>query len=133
MTLPMSKAQILIVDDDVALARFLSAMLERTGLYQTRVETRPFAVLATAREFVPDLILMDVDMPGKDGGEVARALRKVPEFAETPILFLTALVSKNEASLRDVVGGKRILAKPVEPHTLLSCIEHIFSEASARA
>lgn len=125
-----SRARILIVDDDVPLARLLSLTLERTGIYETRVENRPGEALKTARDFKADLILLDVDMPGKDGGEVACDIRA--QLGQVPILFLTALMPRHEGSLRDVVKGqKRMLGKPVNPVVLLSVIEHLLGNEVA--
>ena len=97
-----------------------------------RLHNRPRHALSTARQFKPHLVLLDVDMPGKDGGEVAREIRSDIEMHHTPILFLTALVSKHEAGIGNVVrGGMRFLAKPVVADVLLRSIEDILSTQSA--
>jgi CheY-like chemotaxis protein len=115
----MSKSKILIVDDDPNLSRLLAVILNRIGGYDVREENRPFAALQTARDFRPHLILMDVDMPGKDGGMVSAEINNDPLLANTPIIFVTSLVSKNEAGMRN---GKRYLSKPVDPTLLLDTV-----------
>ncbi len=116
--------RILLVDDEVGITRALGLYLMERGGCEVRVENRASRALAAAREFRPDLIFLDVMMPEADGGEVAAAIQADPGLAGTPIVFLTALVSRMEigaASSR--IGGYPFLAKPAEPSALLACIE----------
>jgi two-component system, OmpR family, response regulator MtrA len=120
----MSKPRILIVDDDVALSRLVGLKLEKTSRYEVRVENRSHAALATAREFHPDFILLDVDMPGKDGGDVARELRADPEFGYLPIVFFTSLVSGSEGGGDTMqISGKSYLAKTTDVTVIGRCID----------
>ena len=65
--------------------------------------------------FHPDLILLDILMPGKDGGELASDFQTSPKFAKVPILFLTAAATKKEVSANHgQIGGLPFLAKPVD-------------------
>lgn len=122
----MNRSRILIIDDDEGIAKLVQIMLENSRLYQTRVETRSQRALAAAREFHPDVVLLDVDMPGLDGGDVARQLRNEPALAETPIIFFTSLVSQQEARQQMISrGGEYFLAKPVEPAVLIRSLETI--------
>lgn len=115
----MSKSKILIVDDDASISRLIALVLRRMGGYEVREENRSFAALSTAHEFLPDLILLDVDMPGKDGGAVSAELKSDPVFSKTPVIFVTSLISKNEAAART---GAPYLSKPVEPNLLLETV-----------
>jgi DNA-binding response OmpR family regulator len=115
----MSKSKILVVDDDPKLSRLLAVILDRVGGYDVREENRPFAALQTTRDFHPHLILLDVDMPGKDGGVVSTEIAQDPLVGHTPIIFVTSLISKNEAGMRN---GKRYLSKPVDPKLLLETV-----------
>ena len=120
----MSKPRILIVDDDKNISRLMGILLEKTGRYEVRTETRSVAAHAVAREFRPDLCLFDVDMPGKDGGTLAREIRADPMFSDLPIIFLTSLVSPQEAGAKPLVsGGFPYLAKSVDIAVLQRCIE----------
>lgn len=122
----MTKQRILIVDDDARIAALLQTFLEKLGHYEVRTENRSFAAVATARAFEPDLVLLDVDMPGKDGGDVAAELAATAEFATTPVLFVTSLVSGKEAGSQCVTrGGRRYLAKPVDPQVLLAAVRSL--------
>lgn len=115
----MSKSKILVVDDDPKLSGLVAMILSRAGGYDVFEENRSFAALSTARQFRPDMILMDVDMPGKDGGAVAAEIHADPLLASVPIVFLTSLISSAEAGARN---GCLYLAKPVNPKLLLETV-----------
>lgn len=122
----MPKTRILIVDDDHNLARLSRLILEQTGRFETRVETLPYRVLQTARDFRPEVILMDIDMPGKNGAEVAADLRADVTLPQPRILFFTALVSRSECSSAPLSrGGEQYLAKPIDPDLLVEVIEQL--------
>lgn len=128
----MNKSKILVVDDDVNLSRLVGIMLEKTRLYEVKVENRSHRALASAMAFHPDLVLLDVDMPGIDGGDVARQMRANAALKDTPIIFFTSLVTRSDAegSLFSR-GGENFLAKPVEAGVLIRCLESILSGETA--
>lgn len=123
----MHTAKILIVDDDSGISTLLHAMLLRGG-YEVREENRPYAALATAREFRPDLVLLDVDMPGKDGGTVAWEIHADPLLARTPIIFVTSLIGEHESGIR---GGEHFLSKPTDPAKLLATVRQALPQLAA--
>ncbi len=123
----MNKSRILIVDDDPRISSFIALILRRHG-YEVREENRSFAALATAREFHPNLALLDVDMPGKDGGMVAAELAADRELARTPVIFVTSLVGESEAGIR---GGSRFISKPVDLAILLSAVKEALPQMAA--
>src|SRR5689334_22886750 len=111
----MNKIPILVVDDDERNAELLRRLLESTGRFDVRIETRSARALAAAQECAPALVLLDVNMPGKDGGVVASELRADPALSGVPILFLTSLISRAESAGRAVLrAGDWFLAKPPE-------------------
>jgi two-component system, OmpR family, response regulator len=121
----MNKKKILIVDDEGAMTRMLKRNLEATNRYDVRTENTSSAVIAAATEFAPDLILMDVMMPGMDGGEVAAKLKENKTLANIPIVFLSAIVKKEETQATGGnIGGLTFLAKPVKMQDLITCIEN---------
>ena len=129
----MNNGKIMIVDDDPKLSRLMSVILDRVGGYTLCEENRPSAAFKTAKAFQPDLILMDVDMPGKNGGEIASEIGRDPSMAGTPIIFVTSLVSRKEAGH---YNGKRFVSKPVDPHLLLKTVRevlHLPMDGSAAA
>ena len=125
----MEFKRILVVDDEPGFTRLLKLALENAGQFIVREENDGLKALKTAREFKPDIIFLDVVMPSIDGGDVATMIRADPEFANTPIIFLTAIVSQKEATKQEnAIGGYTFLAKPVTVDALLRCIaEHIGS------
>jgi two-component system OmpR family response regulator len=127
--------RILVVDDEPSITRLLKLNLEQTGDYLVRTENDSKAAGAAAEQFRPDLILLDVMMPGLDGGEVASALRAHPAIQGVPIVFLTAAVTREEVRARHgLVGGEPFLAKPVNLREVLGCLaEHLGPPPSAKA
>lgn len=125
----MNKSKILVVDDDPKLSRLVKAILEKTGIFEVMEENRSSAAVATAKAFEPDMILLDVDMPGKDGGEIASELEADPVLGRKPVLFFTSLISGAEAGEHEVErGGKLFLAKPVDPRVLIRTVGRLLGQ-----
>ncbi len=120
----MGKKRILIIDDEPGFTRMVKMNLEKTGDFEVREENRATNALAVARDFKPDLILLDVIMPALDGGDVASHFRNDRTLKDVPIIFLTATVSKREAGTSGLLnsGGCLFLAKPVSLDHLIKCI-----------
>jgi CheY-like chemotaxis protein len=120
----MDKKRILIVDDEPTFTRMMKLVLEQTGRYEVRQENKGVQALAAARDFRPDLILLDVVMPDLDGGDVAAQIEADPMLKGVPIVFLTALVDEKEAQGAAVKrGGYPFLGKLVSDNNLFECIE----------
>ena len=121
----MRKRRILLVDDEVSIARALALYLAENGNCDVRVENAGSRAVAAAREFRPDLIFMDIVMPDADGGTLAAEIQADPVLQGTPLVFLTALVSQAETQGGAAqIGGYPFLAKPVDPDVVLTNIEH---------
>ncbi|HET6252015.1 MAG TPA: response regulator [Tepidisphaeraceae bacterium] len=123
------KTRILIIDDEAEYSSMLKAHLESLGYYEVAEENDETRSLATAHEFGPDLILLDVMMPNLEGSEVAAMIRHDSQLHETPILFLTALVSESDApcgSYRS--GGNVFLPKSLPIDRLMECIGQTIAE-----
>ena len=86
-------------------------------------ENDPAKAHQTARDFRPDVILLDIVMPEIDGGEVAARIGNDPELCQTPIIFLTALVTEAEAKSGLEIDGHSFLAKPINISELVGAIE----------
>jgi CheY-like chemotaxis protein len=122
-TMNSDKKRIMVVDDQAANTRLMKIYLERTNDYVVREENNARAALAAAEEFQPHLILLDVMMPGMDGGELATCFKASPKLKAVPIVFLTAAVTKGEVKAGDgQVGGHTFLAKPVVLTEVVACI-----------
>src|ERR1700690_1093659 len=118
------KKRILVVDDEPALTRMIKLNLEQTGRYEVRTENLGRKAIEAAREFRPDLILLDVMMPGMLGSEIAAQLEADPELRAIKFVFLTAMVTKGEELRSDgQIGGHTFLAKPISADDLCRVIE----------
>ncbi|MGA3162607.1 MAG: response regulator [Verrucomicrobiota bacterium] len=120
----MTTKRILVVDDEPSVTRNLKLNLESSGGYEVLCENYATNTLSAARTFRPDLILLDVMMPDMDGDEVAAQLRADPLLCDTPIIFLTAIVSNKETDGREMISGaETFLAKPVDIGELKKTLE----------
>ena len=120
------KKKILLIDDEKDLCFFLKANSENTGEFDVLVSTRGDKGELAQRE-KPDLILLDILMPGMSGDEVAEILLENPATAKIPIVFLTAMVTKEE--IGDVMlkkrGGRNFIAKPITTEKLVAAIKKV--------
>lgn len=120
----MAKKRVLMVDDDDMLLGAMAAVIQNSGRFEVRTEDSPEAALSAAREYQPDIIVLDIAMPGMDGGQVAAQFRDDPLLSSVPILFLTSIVTKHEQRERQsVVGGNYFVAKPVTSAELMAHID----------
>jgi CheY-like chemotaxis protein len=120
----MAKKRIFIIDDEPSITRTTKVNLERTGAYTVGTENHALHALTAAREFQPDLILLDVMMPEIDGAELATEIQSDPALQHVPIVFLTAIVSAKETGGQYLEsGGQTFVAKPVDLDALIRCIE----------
>ena len=103
--------KILVVDDDASFGQVLKAGLEMHG-FTVRYESRSTDAIQACLDFHPDLVLLDVDMPVKDGGEVAAELQSHPILGRIPVIFLTSLASKQRTGKRSA-SGEIILSKQI--------------------
>jgi len=116
------KTTIQIIDDNVALTTLLAKTLAKFG-FAPVVENNPLLAINTARHYLPDLILLDVMMPERDGGRVLADLREDLSLRYIPVVLLTGITREAQA-LADT-GGIRsvILSKPVQLKELLNTID----------
>ena len=129
-TLGDSARRILIVDNDKNTTHLIKVLLEKTGRYLVLEENDSTKAHTTALNFRPDLIFLDVVMPERDGGEIAAQIQVDPELHGTPIIFLTALVTKAEADKGLLIDGHPFVAKPIDIQELMNVIEkHLSAHA----
>ena len=118
------KKGILVVDDEPGLTRLIRLNLEATGHYAVREENRGAQALSAARAFRPDLILLNVMMPDKEGEDVAAEIGEDALLGDIPIVFLTAIVTRQETGPSGTeIAGHTFLAKPVRRDELIRYIE----------
>ncbi len=120
----MSKKKILLVDDEASFTRAVRRNLEAEGGYEVMVVNEGAQAVEAVRSFQPDLIFLDLVMPGIEGSDVARHIRNDKNLKGIPIVFLTATVTRQEANSRGgVIGGEAFLAKPVTVKEIIQCID----------
>jgi len=119
---------VLIADDEPNILDLVRVTLEDERL---RVVTAfdGIAALEKASEAGPDMILLDVNMPGLNGFEVCRRLRRDPRFGTTPIIMLTAAAQKEDIAAGLAAGADHYLTKPFSPVRLLSLVERVLPTA----
>ena len=117
------KPRILIIDNSRDFTHSAKLALERTGGYSVWEENEPARAHQTAQRVKPDLVLLDIAMPETDGGEVASRIESDPALHRTPVVFLTALVTKAEATFGFQIHGHPFLAKPISISELVAGIE----------
>jgi CheY-like chemotaxis protein len=117
------KPRILIIDNNRDFTYSAKLGLERTGRYSVWEENDPAKAHQTAQRVKPDLILLDIAMPETDGGEVAARVESDPALHRTPVVFLTALVTKAEAKSGLEIQGHPFLSKPISIPELVAGIE----------
>jgi signal transduction histidine kinase/DNA-binding response OmpR family regulator len=113
--------RILVVDDDVDAAEMLSRALHIAG-YEVRQEHDGASALVTAAQFQPDVVLLDLGLPGMGGLEVARRLRALPELSKVRIVALTGLSEPRARNWGAALGIERHLVKPVDLDTIMETI-----------
>ena len=118
------------MDDEAGFTRLLKLTLEGTKRYIVKEENDGSQALSTARQFHPDLILLDIVMPKMDGGDVARQITSDPMLKDVKIIFLTAIVSQKEAGAAGGIGGFPFMAKPVSLAALREMIEKMLGTTS---
>jgi len=121
---------ILIVEDNARNAKLLRDVLQVTG-YRTVDTTTAEEGIEVARRDRPDLILMDIQLPGMDGKEALRALRSHPETAGIPVMAVTASVMPMER--RDILahGFDGFQGKPLSVHSLLEEVRRILGQPAS--
>ena len=124
----MDKKNILIVDDEPDILQVLSCGLAALGLSVTSINNGRDAI-KLAIEKQPDLIILDVLMPGMDGGEVARELKNHPETKDIPVLFLTGMFPKREKKEQfHMANGNIMMNKPYEIGELFVAMQELLGE-----
>ena len=120
------KRSILVVDDDVDASQMVKMILEKTGLYAVNICNRGSEAFKIILDTRPELVLLDIMMPGADGTDIAERIKKENGLALTRIVFMTSLVSQNEVLKNSVIGGHAFISKPVSGETLLQRVKGFF-------
>jgi len=123
------KRKIMAVDDEDSITRMIKLNLERTGQYEVRTENSGKLAIQAVREFMPELIFLDVMMPDMSGDEIATLLKEDDELKDIKLVFLTAIVTRDEtAGGYNEIGGNLFLAKPVNTQDLIRTINKVLND-----
>jgi two-component system alkaline phosphatase synthesis response regulator PhoP len=123
--------RVLIVDDEPDIIELLKYNLEKEG-YEVKTAADGEKAIGVAREFVPELILLDIMMPKLDGVETCRRLREIGDLSEAHIIFLTARGEEYSEVAAFDVGADDYITKPIKPRALMSRINAIFRRDSSK-
>jgi CheY-like chemotaxis protein len=125
------RPHILVIDDDADMAHMLEVSLKLYG-YEVSTALNGEDGLREAKKIKPDLVILDVMMPGKNGLEVMYAMRRGPKTRDIPILFLSAL-GDEPTVVQGLKGAEDYVRKPFKPLELLARIENIIERAGEKA
>jgi two-component system, OmpR family, response regulator len=117
------------VEDEPDIRSITEFALRELGGYELDVCVNGPEAIARTPDFNPDLIILDVMMPGMDGIETYRRLRAIPMLAETPIVFMTAKAMKHETDRYRALGAADVIAKPFDPIALPDRLREIWRRA----
>ena len=117
------RGTVLIVDDTLANLRLLTDMLRDQG-YKVRGAPNGDIALNAVRSSPPDVILLDINMPGKNGYEVCRELKEDDAFRHIPVIFLSALDEALDKVAAFQAGGADYVSKPFQIEEVLARVEH---------
>ena len=119
-------SRILYVEDEPDIQAVTKLALEEIGGFTIEVCSDGNEALARAEAFAPDLMLLDVMMPGMDGPTTLKALREIAALKQTPAIFMTAKVQPHEVEEYKRIGAIEVIAKPFDPMTLSDNIKGIW-------
>ena len=128
---PESPYRVLIVEDDRGQALFAQRVLHGAGM-QAEVQMQSDGLLDAMRRFRPDLVLMDLHMPGKDGMSLTMLLRQQPEYLHLPIVFLTGDPDPERQFEVLESGADDFLNKPIRPRHLIAAVSNRIQRARQR-
>ncbi len=123
----MSSRLVLVVEDNEMNQRFVREVLRLSG-YRVEVCGDAEAGIAAATTLAPDVVLMDVQLPGRDGLDATRELRQDPATSHLPIVALTALAMPGDRQRALDAGCTHYLAKPIDYRELLALLDGLFPE-----
>ncbi len=114
---------VLIIDDEKDLCKLVKSNLESTGKYEVVTAYTGDEGVAQARAVFPDLIILDIKMPGKDGFEVCNVLKQDKQTTKIPLVFLTSYEDEETARKAVNLGANGYLVKPFNHESLLYTVE----------
>ena len=127
--MPARLKKILYIEDEKDIQAIATMALEMVGKFTVRTCSSGADALAAIAGFKPDLILLDVMMPGMDGPTTLARLREQPAGTGVPAIFMTAKVQPHEIEHLKTLGALEVITKPFDPMTLSDSIRRIWEAA----
>ncbi|MFI8751310.1 response regulator [Vreelandella lionensis] len=127
-----SLERILYVEDDPDIQTVAKLALEVVGGYNVKVCSSGEQALEEAELYSPDMILLDVMMPGMDGPSTLARLRRLPSLEKVPVAFMTAKVQPHEVDQLIALGAESVIAKPFDPMTLAHQVRSLWEQACGK-
>ncbi len=127
----MTPKKLLVVDDEQDIVDLISYNLKKEG-YTVLTATNGTSALEIAKQELPDLIILDIMMPGLDGFEVCRMLRQYPQTSQVSIVFLTAKTGEIDQIIGLELGADDYIQKPVSPRVLVARVKTILRRMAER-
>jgi two-component system alkaline phosphatase synthesis response regulator PhoP len=124
--------RILVVDDDKQIVRLIQSYLERAS-YQVLTAYDGETALHTIRRERPDLVVLDLMLPNRDGWEITRIVRSDPNLVALPIIMLTARVDDTDKIVGLELGADDYIAKPFNPHEVVARVRAVLRRATGAA
>lgn len=129
MTTAAEIKQILLVDDDQNIRTLAQMGLEGLTDWKVELAASGAEAISKATSLQPDLIILDVMMPGMDGPTTLGEIRKIEALDGVPVIFMTAKAQTHEVEMFQKLGAKGIITKPFDPMTLPDDIQGILSKS----
>jgi CheY-like chemotaxis protein len=123
--------RITYVEDEPDIRAITQITLEAIGGFTLNVCASGQEAVAAVSAFRPDMILLDIMMPGMDGVQTYHCLRAMPDMMDVPIVFLTAKAQRHELNGYEALGAAAVISKPFDPITLPDQLRSIWERASA--
>lgn len=120
--------RVLAVDDDAVIRQLLEINLELEG-YEVQLASDGVEAVEAAREFRPDLIILDVMMPRMDGWQACATIREDADLADIPVVFLSARAQDADVEKGEALGAAAYLTKPFDPGDLLDLVAELVKGA----
>jgi CheY-like chemotaxis protein len=122
-----NRQRILYIEDEPDIRTVAMIALEAVGGFTVRACGSGAQAIEQASAFAPDLILLDVMMPGMDGPATLQALRSLPGMASVPVIFMTAKVQPHEIAQFRALGALDVIGKPFDPMRLADEVRTLWS------
>ncbi len=122
-------AKVLVIDDEPEITDIVETFLTESG-YNVFVENSAIDALSAAKKFNPDIILLDIMMPGQDGYDVCQEFKKDPDLARVPVIFLTGKDRSDDMGRSFKSGGDMFIKKPFSCERLLEIVNIVIMSSS---